>query len=131
MMNVPKLALRILIMDCLGAVLSAILLGGVLAHWESFFGMPKNVLYILAFAAFSFALFTGTCLLTKALHWRVVLRMIASANVIYCIASVILMVLYWDVLTVWGLLYFSSEKITILILVAFEVSVLRRQGLET
>jgi hypothetical protein len=36
------------LIDSLGALLSALILGLVLTRWESVFGMPKRVLYFLA-----------------------------------------------------------------------------------
>ncbi len=52
---------KLLFLDGLGAMLSAIFLGFVLIRFNALFGMPLPVLRFLALIACSFALYSLTC----------------------------------------------------------------------
>ena len=56
--STPK---QLFILDGLGALLSAFLLGVVLVKLESVFGIPKNTLYFLAFLPCLFAIYDFYC----------------------------------------------------------------------
>jgi hypothetical protein len=111
---------RIFLVDGLGAAYSATMLGVILAAFVPFFGMPTTVLYPLAGAASLLAIYSLTCHFLQPARWQIFLRGIAALNLSYCIASIIIMGLYWSSLTIWGILYFVSEKMVVLTLVGAE-----------
>ncbi len=117
---------RIFLVDGLGAALTATMLGVVLPIFVAFFGMPTTVLYPLAAAAASYAIYSFSCYILKPQRWQLFLRGIASLNLVYCCVSLALMVIFWDPLSVWGVAYFASEKLIILQLVFQEFSLARK-----
>ena len=116
---------RIFFIDGLGAAYSATMLGIVLAAFVPFFGMPTAVLYPLCGAAAGLGVYSLSCHFLKPRRWQIFLRGIATLNVAYCIASVVLMNIFWSSLTVWGAAYFVAEKFVVLGLVFQEFSISR------
>ncbi|MBL6448237.1 hypothetical protein JMN32_18125 [Fulvivirga sp. 29W222] len=115
-----KTPLRI---DAIGALLSAFLLGVVLVRLEGFFGIPVNVLYMLAsmpcfFVALDFFFLTKT-------NERVdlYLRIIALLNISYCVMSLGLIIAHLDSISFWGLSYIIGEIIVVFGLARLELHV--------
>ncbi len=105
---------HIFLVDGLGAAYSATMLGLILAYFEPFFGMPTIVLYPLAGVATCLALYSLSCHVLKPERWQIFLRGIATLNLAYCTTSVLLMNLFWNSLTVWGVAYFVAEKFVVI-----------------
>ncbi len=122
---------RIFLIDGLGALLTAFLLCVVLAPFQSFFGMPVQVLYLLGAVAVVFAVYSFSCYFLLKQAQRSFLKAIIIANLLYCLVSLGLVIYYFQQLTVWGLLYFAGEIIVILALAALEISCLKRFEKET
>lgn len=112
---------RLFLIDGLGAVLSALMLGGVLAHWEPVFGMPKPELYVLAGIAVVFAVYSLLCSWRLKGNWRPFLLGIGFANFFYCGLTLGLVIWHWDSLTLLGILYFIGESLIVLSLVSIEL----------
>ena len=115
-MQPPKLFL----VDSLGALLSALLLGLVLTQFEKTFGMPQQVLYVLSVIPCVFAVYSFLCFLSKTIHWRFFMKIISTANLLYCCLTLGLMIYFYQQLTVLGLLYFVLELIIIINLAYIE-----------
>jgi hypothetical protein len=111
---------KLFLVDSLGALLSAILLGLVLAQFEKTFGMPQNVLYILAVLPCIFAVFSFVCFFSKTTNWRPLMKIIATANLLYCCLTAGLMVYFYQNLTVLGMTYFILEIIIVMSLAYLE-----------
>jgi hypothetical protein len=117
---------RLFLIDGIGAILTALLLSQVLARYESLFGMPAHLLYILAGIAACFALYSLTC------FWRVrdggapFLKAIAIANTLYCAATLGLVVYRFDTLTWLGVSYFVGEVLVVMALVSVELRAARK-----
>lgn len=107
--------------DSLGALLSAILLGLVLARFESIFGMPQKVLYVLSSIAFVFCIYSFLCFLLLKENWRPFLKIIGIANLLYCFLTLGLVIYLYQELTVLGITYFALELIVILVLISIEL----------
>lgn len=112
---------RLFLIDSLGAVLTAFLLGVVLVRFEPVFGMPRSVLYVLALVACGFAVYSFCCYLFIEKKWRPFLCIIAIANLIYCCVTLGLIFYLWEELTALGVVYFLGEIIIIVALVIVEV----------
>lgn len=113
----------IFLIDAFGASMTILLLGGVLARWHHIFGMSPQVLYKLVFIACFYAIFSFFCYFNFekiAANWKTYLKIIAIANMLYCILTFILMIYFFQQLTILGLFYFSGEIIIILTLAIFE-----------
>lgn len=110
---------RLLLIDLVGACLSALALAFVLPVLD-LSGLPRRVLFGLAtiaagLAAHSFARQRRT----TSSHGRP-LRACALLNVLYCCVSVAVLVLYRDALTIVDLVYFPAEIVIVAALASIE-----------
>jgi len=121
-------AKQLFLLDGVGAVVTALMLGVVLTTFQSTFGMPTDILVGLALIAAGFAAFSLTC------HFRdkgpAHLLVIAAANSAYCVVTLGLVLTLHEDLTWLGMAYFLGEIVIILGLVALEVTTARRQASE-
>lgn len=125
---------KLFLLDSLGELLSAIMLGVVLPRFKDTFGMPPMVLYVLAFLASLFAIYSFCCFLRVTEQWRSYMKMIAVANLGYCGLTLGLVIYLHQELTPLGMLYFGCEIVIIIGLATVElrkasyVVVQERQG---
>jgi hypothetical protein len=119
--STPK---HLFLLDCLGALLSAILLGVALPSFQPIFGMPHKVLYGLAGLACLFAIYSFWNYRWFKENWRPYLRGIAVVNLLYCGLTAFLTFYFRQELTKWGLLYFLLEMLVIIALVVIEFQAL-------
>lgn len=112
---------KLFLIDCLGALLSAVLYGAVLAQFEDTFGMPPKVLYTLSILAGVYAIFSGSCYLANLKKWEPFLRIIALANLLHCCLTIGLVVAYYQEITSLGLLYFAGELVIVTSLAIVEL----------
>lgn len=117
---------QIFLLDGIGALLSTILLGFILVEFQSFIGMPVTVLYSLASIALLFALYSLSTHFLQPKRWRGYLKIIAGANLLYCLTTLFLVIYYFDLLTYWGIGYFITEIIILLFLVRLELNLVQR-----
>lgn len=110
---------QLVLFDALGAAITSLLTALALAPGLLRSGLPPLPLYILAAVAAGFCLF-GTLALHQGKDPVGTLRVLAAANLSYCITTAVLCFTYWATLTVWGLAYFAGEIVVILALVAAE-----------
>ncbi|WP_154852697.1 hypothetical protein [Cyclobacterium xiamenense] len=110
-------AKNLLLLDGVGALMTATLLTQVVARYEPLFGMPKATVYVLSVVALGFAAFSlGSYLLAKRGFSRY-LGMILFANLAYCVATATLLFVYREKITWLGIAYFVGEIILVLVLV--------------
>lgn len=112
---------KLFLLDGIGALLSAFLLGVILANFESTFGMSKKVLYFLAVLPCFFAIFSFTSYFRNVKNWRPYLKAIAIANLTYCCLTAFLVFYFYEQLTALGVAYFLLEIAVIVILVYIEL----------
>ncbi|MEW7290649.1 hypothetical protein [Aquimarina sp. 2304DJ70-9] len=117
---------KLFLIDGLGALLTAFLLGVVLTTWEDCFGMPSKILYTLSIVALIYALYSISCYFLTIKNWKPYLRGIAIANLMYCCLTIGLVVYFYHNLTGIGVLYFLLEVAVILILIGVELRVSSR-----
>jgi hypothetical protein len=111
---------KLFLTDSLGALLTAFLLIAVLATFRKYFGMPLHILYVLATVGFAFAAYSFCCYLFAGSKWKPYLKRIAIANLLYCCASMVLVVYFYKTLTVLGVIYFLVEMAVVSLLVLIE-----------
>ena len=116
---------NIFLIDGIGAVLSAGLLV-VLFQYETVFGMPKAVLKNLIPVGCVFAVYSLSCFALRPKRWRILLLIIAIANLLYCVITIVAVMQHFDSLTLWGRIYFIQELVVILVLVGVEWGLVRR-----
>jgi len=117
---------KLFLIDGLGAVLSACLLGIVLVKFESVFGIPKAVLYFLAAIPIFFALYDLFSYQKESHRLGHYLKGIAIMNLAYCVLSIGLSLYHKEVIKFWGWYYIVSEVAIILLLVSIELKVSRK-----
>jgi len=120
MISNPK---KLFLIDGIGALVSAFSLGIILTTFQSYFGMPKNTLYILAFIPCLFAVYDLVCYFQVKQNWRPFLKIIAFANLIYCVISIGFLFNHYQQLTILGWIYFIVEVIIIVVLVKIEFDI--------
>ncbi|MDX2070838.1 MAG: hypothetical protein SFV55_20585 [Haliscomenobacter sp.] len=121
----PKL---VFLLDCLGALLSAFLLGVALPSFQPIFGMPNEILYGLAALACLFAIYSFWNYRWFKENWRPYLRGIAIVNLLYCCLTAALVIYFRQELTKWGFLYFLQEMVVIMVVVGLEFKIITRKN---
>lgn len=104
------------------------MLGIVLPAFEATFGMPGRVLYVLAFLAFVFFVHSSYCFLRKPGNWRLSLKIIAIANLLYCCLTLSLLLVFFEKLRAPGLFYFMLEIIIVIFLAMVELKTAYRNS---
>lgn len=110
------------LIDGVGALVSAVMLGAVLPLLGERIGMPRGTLFGLATVAVVFAGYSLTChrRAQPLVPWLVA---IALANLAYCALTLALVVHHVERLGVLGLMYFVGEIAVVLALVVWELRV--------
>ncbi|TGM66091.1 hypothetical protein EHQ94_12475 [Leptospira meyeri] len=115
--NNPK---YIFLIDGLGAILSGVLLSLVLPLFIDSLGMSKQSLFILAILPFVYAVYSLLCCFLNPFQWKFYLRVIAIANLLYCLITMVYLVLNIKQTTVICEIYFVLEMIVVVSLATFE-----------
>lgn len=118
---------KLFLIDGFGALVSAILLGIVLPQFVTFFGMPQSALYILAIFPVVFMLYDFICYFSVNKKWQPFLRIIAIANLGYCLLSIGFLLQHFQKLTIWGWGYFIGELLIVVGLAVVELWVIKTE----
>ncbi len=119
---------QLFLLDGIGALLTASLLVGLLGNCEGFFGVPRQQLYVLAAIAGIFALYSLTCYVVSPVNWRLFLRIIAFANLAYCVFTLVIVFFFSANATAWGMAYFIGEAMIVGGLVFWELRKVMQQS---
>ncbi|HMQ02493.1 MAG TPA: hypothetical protein PKD26_01070 [Pyrinomonadaceae bacterium] len=111
---------RIFLIDGIGALITATLLLAILAQFESTFGMPRRILFLLAGIACIFAVYSLACYIKLRDNWTPFLRAIAIANLAYCVLTLTMVIVYRAEVTRLGVAYFIAEISVVLSLAFYE-----------
>lgn len=117
---------KLFLLDSLGGLLSALLLGVVLARFETTFGVPQKVLYFLSFLAGAYALSSLVSYWRIKEKWKPYMKGIAIANLLYCGLTISLVIYNRQTLTEWGAIYFLLEAVVIVSLAVTELKTVAR-----
>lgn len=109
------------LIDGLGAIVSAVLLGVVLVRLEHYFGIPVQTLYILAALPVIFALYDFVVYFKVERHLEIYLKGIAIVNILYCILSLALAYQHRMSIKLLGWVYIIVEIIIVLVIAGFEL----------
>lgn len=113
------------LVDGVGALVTALLVGVVLPTLGEHIGTPRPVLRALALTAAVFAGYSLTCAATRPTRWPSYLRGIALANAGYCAVTAALLVRFSATLQALDWLYFVGEIVVVSALVTLELRVAR------
>lgn len=117
---------KLFLIDGLGALLSAFLLGVVLVKFESFFGIPASTLYLLAALPIFFALYDFYCYLKVNDTPSKFLQGIAVVNLLYCGLSIGCSLYHLETITIFGWAYIIGEVFIVIALALIEFRVANR-----
>lgn len=119
-------ARQVFLVDGLGGVLTATLLGLVLPMFHERIGLGPWTLRWLGLAGLGYAVFSLSTYLRSPLRMVPYLRVIILANLAYCVTIAVVLVANRAEVTVLGFVYFAIEVGVILTLVGLETRILRR-----
>lgn len=100
---------RLFLIDGLGALVSAVMLGVVWVAFESFFGLPSSTCYFLALFPCLFAIYDAYAFFSKRQKISLLLKGIALLNTGYCVLSLALATYHYASLTTYGWVYLLLE----------------------
>jgi len=109
---------KLFVIDGIGALISAFLLGIVFVNISSYIGIPTSTLYILAAFPIFFAIFDMYCYQKEHNTMGILLKTIAVLNLLYCFISIGFAIYHKEMLTNLGWIYISVE-ILILVFLSF------------
>lgn len=112
---------KLFLIDGLGALLSAFLLGIVLIRFESSFGIPRNILYFLSLTACALATYSLTCYFLAKKIRKLHIKIIGWANFCYCCLTLGLLFYFYEKITALGIFYFLGEVAIIVTLAIVEL----------
>lgn len=116
---------RLFLVDGLGAMVTALLVGVVLPALGEHIGTPRPVLRTLALTAAVFSVYSLTCAATRPARWPAWLQGIAIANAGYCLATAAVLIRFRATLQALDWLYFVGEIVLVSTLVMLELRVAR------
>ncbi len=117
---------KLILIDGLGALLSAFLLGYVMVKLESIFGIPSKTLYFLATMTVIFAIYDFYCSRKTNDDLGQFMMGIAIINLIYCCISVVFAFYHFGTITIFGWSYLLFEILIIVTLARIEFKVAKR-----
>lgn len=122
-MNIQNNPNRIFLLDALGALLTALLLFGILAQLEQYFGMPKKVVYLLSISAFGIFIYSFLCYRYVKLNSKSWLRFLIVLNSLYVLTSVGMLIQFSPSISYLGWIYFTLELLVIGSIISIEYKV--------
>jgi len=111
---------ELLLIDGIGALVSAAFLGLILPSLSPYIGLPDEVLYFLALLPVLFAIFDFGCYFFKSSGFKNALKIMVVANALYCVLSIICLGYHFDALGNLGWVYFILEILILLVLIKVE-----------
>lgn len=114
---------KLFLMDGIGALITIFFLSIVLIKLNHLIGMPEKTLYLLSGLVCLFAFYSFSCFRFLTQNYKPFIKVIASANTLYCLISISLLFIYKNELLPLGYIYFIVEKIILVLLIFIEFKV--------
>lgn len=114
---------QLFLIDGIGAIISVFLLSVVLVQFESFFGIPKQTLYLLATLPCFFAMYDFYCYFNTNKNIAFFIKVIAFVNICYCCTSIGFVLYHKETITTLGCSYIFAEIVIVLLLALLELKV--------
>jgi len=111
------------LIDSLGAMLTAFFLLLILRNFNEYFGMPETILTYLAGITLCLCVYSICCFFFLTNYWSSFIYGIVVANLLYCVVTMALLIIYNAQLTIIGTIYFLLEIAIILGIVYVEFNV--------
>ena len=111
---------KLILIDAIGAILSSIIIVFGLIYLDDILGMPKKILRLLAVIPLFYFIYSLFCYL-KIEKLNNFLKIIALANLCYCLLTLTFVFYHFTKLTIFEILYFILEIIVLIILSIIEL----------
>lgn len=121
---------KLLLLDSIGALLSTLLLV-IVGTYESVFGISKEIIELLLPFPVVFSIYSLASYYLSKHKWPLFLKIIATANLFYCLLTLYIVIDHFEKLTILGVSYFLSEIGIIVILALYEFKVSQIKTTET
>lgn len=121
--NNPK---KLFIADATGAFLSGAVLYIISQCFNHLFNIPVVLFPVLLWIVLGFFLYSTCCALFATKNWRKLVLVICMLNLLYCLLTMVIAVIYYHTLSSIAIAYFVSEIIIIGLVVYIELGCLRK-----
>ena len=112
---------QFLLLDGTGAMISFLFLGFVLVHFQEHIGLPILLLRLLAAIALVFAVYSFVCSAIHLQNPASYLKFIGILNLCYSILTMVIIIVYWVEIKLWGIVYFTGEILILWLLSYSEI----------
>ena len=116
------------LIDSLGAFSTAFFLFVIMRQLNEYFGMPKIVLTYLSAIAACFCIYATICFIFIKGSGISLIKIIAFANLLYCMLTIGAVIKYYPLLTIIGRTYFLIEIMIICGLSYVELRVAKKMS---
>lgn len=113
----------IFLFDSIGAFISAFCLLIVSRFYSNYFGINPSTLQLLIILPIIFCIYSACCYLLIKRSYKPFILIIAIANFLYCLITLVLMFTLYSELTILGLSYFVLELMIIALIISVEFKV--------
>lgn len=114
---------RLFIVDGIGALVTSGTLLGVARWYPIAFGLPTDILVALGRIAVVFAVYSITCFIVRPRRVLRLLRLIALANLSYCVLTLWVVIRHVSDMTPLGVAYFFIETVVVVGLSYVELTI--------
>ncbi len=111
------------LVDSIGAFLSAFCLLIISRFYSNYFGIKPSTLQLLTILPIVFCIYSVCCYLLVKRSYKPFILIIAIANFLYCLITMVLIFTHYSELTILGLSYFILELMIIGIIVFSEFDI--------
>lgn len=119
---------NIFLVDSFGALLTSILLYFILRNFNAFFSLSKEIFEFLSIIAFVFFVYSISCYFLVKQNWKLFLKVICSANIVYCVLTFGILVYNYESVSIFGIIYFLVEITIIIGLVSLEKKLIKSKS---
>jgi len=118
--NKPK---TIFIIDSIGAFLSSFCLFIISRFYSNYIGIDSSKLILLTILPNIYCIYSACCYFLVKQRFKLFIRVIAIANLLYCLITIFIIGFHYDQLTILGFTYFILEIFIIAFLVNIEFKI--------
>ncbi len=113
----------IFIIDSIGAFLSSFCLFIISRFYSNYIGIDSSKLILLTILPNIYCIYSACCYLLVKQKFKLFIRVIAIANLLYCLITMFIIGFHYDHLTILGFTYFILEIFIIAFLVNVEFKI--------
>lgn len=113
------------LVDSIGAFISAFCLLIISRYYSDYIGINHSTFQLLAILPIVFGIYSACCFLFVKRCFKPFIQIIALANLIYCLITLILLGTLFAEITILGLSYFVVELMIIALIISIEYKVSR------